>query len=162
MADLKYFRRNNLTLPERYPFLTYDNYYTDLHGLGLNLNFMIWKIGLETTTSYYSTNNNSQLLYLLPKINFTGGLYYKDLLFHSNLNLKTGLVFHFNSKQEYTNNQYVNQNSDLDFTLTGTIQTVAIIYFTWQNLLDSQYYMIPYYPMPRRAIRFGIAWVLFD
>ena len=162
LADLKYFRRNNLTLPERYPFLTYDNYYTDLHGLGLNLNFMIWKIGLETTTSYYSTNNNSQLLYLLPKINFTGGLYYKDLLFHSNLNLKTGLVFHFNSKQEYTNNQYVNQNSDLDFTLTGTIQTVAIIYFTWQNLLDSQYYMIPYYPMPRRAIRFGIAWVLFD
>jgi len=162
LADLKYFRRNNLTLPERYPFLTYDNYYTDLQGLGLNLNFMIWKIGLETTTSYYSTNNNSQLLYLIPKINFIGGLYYKDLLFHSNLNLKTGFVFHFNSKQEYLNNQNVNQSNDLDFTLVGTIQSLATIYFTWQNLLDNQYYMIPYYPMPRRAIRFGIAWILFD
>ncbi len=161
-TDLKYFKRNNLELPERYPFLSYERYYPALEGVGFNLNFLIWKIGIETTTSLYSTNNRSQLLYLLPKINFKGGLYYEDMLFHSNLNLKTGLVFHYNGKQEYSNNLNVNQSNDLDFTLTGIIQKVAIIYFTWQNLFDNQYYMIPYYPMPRRAIRFGIAWVLFD
>ncbi len=161
-ADLKYFKRNNLMLPERYPFKSYENYYPDLEGVALNLNFLIWKIGVETVSSLYSTNNRSLLLYLMPKINFTGGLYYEDMLFHSNLNLKTGLVFHYIGKQEYLNNLNVNESNDLDFTLTGTIQKVAIIYFTWQNLFDNQYYLIPYYPMPRRAIRFGIAWVLFD
>ena len=161
-TELKYFKRNNLTLPERYPFLSYENYYADMQGAALNLNFKIWHIALETTTSYYSIKNTSELLYLLPKINFTGGLYYEGMLFHDNLNLKSGFVLHFNGQQKYTNNQNVNQRNVLDLTLTGTIQKVAIIYFTWQNLLDNQYYMIPYYPMPRRALRFGISWVLFD
>ena len=133
-----------------------------MQGAALNLNFKIWHIALETTTSYYSIKNTSELLYLLPKINFTGGLYYEGMLFHDNLNLKSGFVLHFNGQQKYTNNQNVNQRNVLDLTLTGTIQKVAIIYFTWQNLLDNQYYMIPYYPMPRRALRFGISWVLFD
>jgi outer membrane cobalamin receptor len=56
----------------------------------------------------------------------------------------------------------VNSNYKLDFTAAGEIQKVAIVYFSWENLFDNSYYIIPYYPMFRRGIRFGLAWELFN
>jgi len=89
-----------------------------------------------------------------------------DFLFKNNLDLKAGFVFYYNGKRvakvnsTYTPN--VDENNRLDFTFTGVIQKVAIIYFTWQNLLNQKYFIIPYYPMPKQSIRFGIAWELFN
>ena len=50
----------------------------------------------------------------------------------------------------------------VDFTLVGEIQKVAIVYFTFENLLDNKYYITPYYPMPERNFRFGVAWELLN
>jgi outer membrane cobalamin receptor len=50
----------------------------------------------------------------------------------------------------------------VDFTLAGEIKKAAIVYFTWENLFDETYYIVPYYPMFRRGIRFGVAWELFN
>ncbi len=162
LADVKYFKINNIVLPGIYGFLNYGSYFKNLNGVGLNLNYLFWKIDLETTTSYYNVPGTSGDLYLLPKIKFTGGAYYKDILFHSNLQLKTGFIFYYTGRQNYLNNTTVNANWDLDFTAVGEIQDVAFVYFTWENLFNRQYYLIPYYPMPPRGIRFGISWVLFD
>lgn len=162
-AGIKYFKMSSLTLPDSYGFLSYEPYYSDLSGIGLNLNCTIWKLDLETVASFYHDPSVSGDFYLLPKINFTGGIYYKDSsLFNSNLNLKAGFVFYFNGRQKYINDLEVNDNWKLDFTAAGEIHKTAIVYFTWENLFDRQYYLIPYYPMPQRGIRFGIAWVLFN
>ncbi|MCL5030430.1 MAG: hypothetical protein M1480_15570 [Bacteroidetes bacterium] len=165
-ADIKVFKRNNyflpqINLPQQYPLFYSDKYNSDLLGVGANLNFSFWKIYFETQTSYYTSNNSSELLFLFPKVKFTGGIYYKDILFNENLDLKTGLVFKYTGKRSSSFGD-LNAASTLDFTVAGEIQKVAMVYFTWENLLDNTYFIIPYYPMPRRGIRFGIAWELFN
>ncbi len=108
----------------------------------------------------------------MPELNIKAGLYYKDILFNTNLNLKTGFIFYYTGKQNlspiyyqdvltYFNNE-VAQSFTVDFTLVGEIRKAAIIYFTWENLFDKQYFITPFYPMPSRGIRFGIGWELFN
>ena len=41
-AGMKYFKMNSLVLPGMYSFIKYDPYYSDLNGIGLNLNYTIW------------------------------------------------------------------------------------------------------------------------
>jgi len=161
-ADLKLFKRKDLHLDSPYSFLNYINQINpDLTGIGANINLMIWKFLLETQTSYYTTENSSELLYLFPKINFTGSVYYRNILFNNNLNLKTGFTYSFMGKRNSSFGE-INSNWNLDFTLAGEIQKVAMVYFTWENLFDNTYYIIPYYLMFRRGIRFGISWELFN
>lgn len=163
-VDLRYFINNS-----------YDVIYTgggslnsysfgDLSGLGANLMLDFWKLNLESKSSYYYSKNNK--LIGVPQFQTQSGLYYKDILFNSNLDLKTGFVFYYTGKNNvftYENGLIeVNSSVKLDFTLVGEIQKTAIVYFTWQNLLGNNYYITPYYPMPSRSLRFGIAWELFN
>lgn len=148
-------------MSQQYPLFYSNEYNSDLTGVGANINFSFWKIYFETQTSYYTSNKSSELLFLFPKIKFTGGIFYKDILFNENLDLKTGLVFNYTGKRSSSFGD-LNAVSKLDFTVAGEIQKVAMVYFTWENLLDNTYFIIPYYPMPRRGIRFGIAWELFN
>ena len=161
-VDLKYFKRNNFE-PQQYSFLTPDtNYISDISGFGLNLNYSVWKIYLETASSFYWQQNSSSLFYEFPKTKSSVGIYYRDILFNSNLNLKTGFVSYYTGKSRYTLGADIPASTRIDFTLSGEIRKVAMVYFTWENLLGTNYYIIPYYPMPGRSIRFGIAWELFN
>ena len=171
---LKLFKRNNFYIyKDPNPFTTNDEYIINGNssGFGAYLNYYYWKILLEGSGSYnFAGKTNSDysksVTPLIPKINFNGGIFYKDILFNQNLNLKTGFMFFFTGKQEMKVNgliaQTVDQSIKVDFTLIGEIQKVAYVYFTWENLFDSQYYIVPYYPMPSRGIRFGISWELLD
>ncbi len=159
---LDYFKRSNFE-PQHYSFLAPDtNYFSNISGLGLNLNYSIWKIYLETASSYYWNDNASNLFYEFPKTKITAGIYYRDILFNSNLNLKTGFAAYYTGKSVYTMGIENQASTDIDFTLSGEIRKVAMVYFTLENLLGSKYYIIPYYPMPGRSVRFGIAWDLFN
>jgi hypothetical protein len=161
-ADLKLFKRKDLYLDSPYSFLNYSSQINpDLTGIGANINFMVWKFLFETQSSYYTTNNLSELLYLFPKVSFTGSAYYKSILFNDNLDLKTGLTFSFIGKRNSSVGE-INSNWKLDYTVSGEIKKVAMVYFTWENISDNEYYIIPYYPMFRRGIRFGISWELFN
>ena len=126
--------------------------------------FNYWKLLLESYLSYYHTTDNK--LIGVPEFQTQTGLYYTSKLFNDNLDLKTGFVFYYTGKNNvYTYEQglvEVPASNKLDFTLAGEIQKIAIVYFTWQNLLDNNYYIIPYYPMPSRNIRFGVAWKMFN
>jgi hypothetical protein len=163
-ADLKYFY-NEYT----YGFYTggvFSDYlkFGYLNGMGLNLNFNYWKLLLESNSSYYFSVEDK--LIGVPDFQTQTGLYYTSKLFNDNLDLKTGFVFYFTG----TNNVFayehgvveVPSSNKLDFTLAGEIQKTAIIYFLWQNLLGNNYYITPYYPMPSRSIRFGVAWEMFN
>jgi outer membrane receptor protein involved in Fe transport len=122
----------------------------------------------------------------LPKFTSNGGVYYIDTLFSNNLKLKTGFNYYsYGSRYEqrfdyekgisssYLYDQInattylINRNEftpsfQLDFFLAGRIQDSAIIYFTWENLLDARYSIVPYYPLYPRGLRFGVAWEFLD
>lgn len=135
-----------------------------LNGLGINLKFNYWKLLLESNSSYSFSVDDK--LFGVPDFQTQTGLYYTSKLFDDNLDLKTGFVFYYTGK----NNVYTFENGlvevpssyKLDFTLAGEIQKTAIVYFTWQNLFNNNYYITPYYPMPTRSIRFGVAWEMFN
>ncbi len=139
--------------------------YRPMNGVNLKANLDIKPLLLETQTSYcYNYKNTSELLNLFPKVNFEGGIYYKNILFKENLNLKTGFKFYYNSEMGCESFIFTSIPSSLhvDFTLVGEIQKVAYVYFTWENILGKQYYLVPYYPMRGRNLHFGVSWELFN
>jgi len=146
-------------------FFKDENVNNELFGSGLIFKFQYSFLLLESTSSFYF-KWNGESLYNIPSFQTQTGLYYKSILFDDNLDLKTGFVFYFTGTNNVQTQERgvlaVGSSNKLDFTLTGEIQKSAIIYFNWQNLFGSEYYLTPYYPMPSRSIRFGVAWELFD
>jgi outer membrane cobalamin receptor len=167
VLDLKYFNNEYINElrwsggPEYYHDYSQKN-----EGLGIILNYKLWILLLETnSTFYFNIKNESRLI--LPKWQFVGGIYVNELFFGNNLNLKAGFKFHYtgeikSSEYWWLSNSNVDPTNKLDFTLAGEIKKVAIFYFIWENLFGNQYYITPYYPMPERNIRFGLAWELFN
>jgi hypothetical protein len=147
---------------------TFPSIEQNMDGIGGHLNFKLWKIILENSAAhYFNADNSGILLSSVPKYTYRGGLYYKGLLFHDNLDLKAGIVFYYiGERNDITNSSYgmitVSSTNRLDFTFAGEIQKAAIVYFAWENLFNKLYYIVPYYPMPTRNIRFGLAWELFN
>ncbi|WP_407930378.1 putative porin, partial [Ignavibacterium album] len=85
-----------------------------------------------------------------------------DFLFDNNLDLKAGFIFTYFGKQNFSSVETriikVPSVSRLDFSLAGEVRKAAIVYFIIENIFDKKYYLTPYYPMPERNFRFGIAW----
>jgi outer membrane receptor protein involved in Fe transport len=136
-----------------------------LFGSGIILKFKCSFLLLESNSSFYF-NTVKDELYNVPEFQTQSGLYYSSTLFNNNLDLKTGFIFYFTGENKVYTPEHgslsVLSSNKLDFTLAGEIQKTAIIYFTWQNLFNSNYYLTPYYPMSSRSIRFGVAWELFN
>jgi len=157
-----------------------------LQGLNINFDLKIWNLHFNTNTSYYFSAQ-SRHDYDLPDFTSYGGVYYIDTLFHHNLKLKTGFNYSTIGNRDQTIYDYeknitsniefdptsltngsnisISQFSptfQLDFFLAGKIQDRAIIYFVYQNLLDKNYFIVPYYPKQARQVRFGVAWEFFD
>jgi hypothetical protein len=132
-----------------------------LWGFGFNGDINIWKIGLEFQSYYYLHDDGEP-----NEFQFRGGIFYKNDLFDSSLKLKTGFnVYYFGRYNFFVNNFQsieINPSSRIDFTIAGEIQKSAIAYFAWENLLDENYYIVPYYPMPATSIRFGVAWEILN
>lgn len=135
------------------------------NAVGLSLKAKYKFILLESQNALYKSPSGSEL-YFVPDFNSRTGLYYNNFLFENNLNLKTGFIFTYIGKQNYSS---VNSRilkvpsvSRFDFSLTGEIRKAAIVYFIIENIFDKKYYITPYYPMPERNFRFGIAWELLN
>jgi hypothetical protein len=160
--NLKLFRRENFSPFDKYFFIQYnDKYSANMNGISADINLILWKIALETHAYYYS-NQTASLFYQFPQVNLTSGLYFESLLFKSNLNLKTGFKFDFIGKRTEIGLGSFGPNYKVDFSLAGNIQKQAIVYFTWENLFDAKYFIVPYYPVLGRNVRFGISWELFN
>jgi hypothetical protein len=153
-------------------FFSQKNSLTKIAGAGFNASYLIWKILLEGRISQYLFEEEflSKSSHI-PQTVFNAGIFYKNLLFNSNLDLKAGFTANYTGAQKlkefpipYVRNITSNVEPWLivDFTFTAEIQKAAIVYFTWENLFDWMYYITPYYPMLERNIRFGIAWEIFN
>ena len=156
-----------------------------LQGLNLMMDLKIWKLHFTTNTNYYF-GAQSRHDYDLPDFTSIGGVYYIDTLFHHNLKLKTGFNYStvgnrdqtiYDFEKNITSNYMYDPATQnvglitpsqftstfqLDFFLAGKIQNLAIIYFVFSNMLDNNYFIVPYYPKQGRQLRFGVAWEFFD
>ncbi|MCL6097700.1 MAG: hypothetical protein M1391_03905, partial [Bacteroidetes bacterium] len=156
-----------------------------LQGVNLNLNFKVWKFLFSTNSSLYF-NDQNRLDYKTPKFTSSGGVYYIDTLFNHNLKLKTGINYYSVGDQYYTSidfeksivsnytydpsthaaslisNSQITPSFQIDFFLAGHIQNSAIIYLVFENLLNANYFISPYYPKQSRGLRLGVAWEFLD
>ncbi len=161
-TDFRFFRKSNLIhYSVVHPIWTgieigIPN--SSFDGIAAKLSYKLWKLLVETSASHYFETDE---FFSVPEVYFTGGIYLNDFFFNDNLNLKTGFKFYYTGKTEIYP-LTIDPSNKLDFNLIGEIKERAIVYFTWENLYNSQYYITPYYPMPERNIRFGIAWELFN
>ena len=144
---------------------------TNINGIGLNIKYKIKFLSIENNSSLYAGDHAGSFSSVnglpgIPQYYSKSGIFISDSLFSNNLNLKGGFAFTYYSKIKYftgistlteTQQAYL-----LDFTLAGRIRKTATVYFTWENLLDYKYYLIPYYPNLGRNVRFGVAWDLFN
>lgn len=132
-----------------------------VNGLALSLKTKFNFILLESQNTFYDSPSGSEL-YFVPDFSSRTGLYYNDFLFDNNLDLKAGFIFTYVGKQNFssvgTRIIKVPSVSRLDFSLAGEVRKAAIVYFIIENIFDKKYYLTPYYPMPERNFRFGIAW----
>jgi len=132
---------------------------SNISGIGIGAEINLWKIQLESQLNIPGKET------FYNQFQLRGGVFYKDVLFDSSLALKTGFAVYRFSRQELITRIPIKTGSSkprIDFTLAGEIQNSAIVYFAWENLLNENYYIVPYYPMPERSIRFGIAWEIFN
>lgn len=151
-------------------------------GLNANFKYRYWKMLLTANATTY-LNRNAELVNS-PSFTFDGGIFFTDILFNKNLDLKAGFNFKFYTAQNFFLYDFEKQASSqlirssaagannpilktsdvfrIDFFMAGKVQDAAIIYFTFENLLDKDYFIVPYYPALGRNIRFGISWEFLD
>lgn len=141
-----------------------------IKGLSLDLGIQIHKILIEGKIDYYKETNRD-LTSILPSSYISGGAYYKDSLFSGNLDLKAGFNISYYGRRNLNLTPqyfylYQGNTAGPDFTLnffvSGEIQKRAIVFFSWENLLDKKYFIVPFYPMPPRGVRFGVSWEMFN
>ncbi len=105
--------------------------------------------------------------------------------FNSNLHLKTGFDFRYYGEQNFrsydfeksipvlftVNNlnafaPFKTEMTDpafvIDYFLAGRIQERAVVYFSLENILDNNYYIVPIYPARGRTVKFGFSWEFLD
>ena len=148
-------------------------------GFNLNFNFVLWKFLFSNNLSYYLSSRDERV-YASPDYSIAGKIYYRDILFNNNLKLKTGISYRFTGGQQSFVYDFekslqitktptslisfspIPASIQVDLLLAGTIQDRATIFVTMENVLDSEYYVIPYYFKQSRTLRFGVSWLLFD
>ncbi len=152
-------------------------------GINIFSNSKYTNILYSLNFNYYFKSNTFALPQG-PEFSLSTGIYYVDTLYNNNLDLKTGFTFYysknfnessyrvydfqqFRSANSFMQNNaihqfdipiFTNNISRLDFLLAGRIRNSATFYFIFENILDNNYYIVPFYPMRERGIRLGLSW----
>jgi hypothetical protein len=153
-------------------------------GVNLNSSIELWNTLLEINANY-TFNSTIKNFDKDEQLYVNTGIFYVDTLFNDNLNLKTGFKFYYNDnpnhyvydfrkmRSSYLTSRngiieklnlrdILNDKFRLDFYLAGRIQDAATFYLIYENILGSQYFIVPYYPMPEGGIRIGLSWDFLD
>jgi outer membrane cobalamin receptor len=182
LVELTFFHRvvNDpiVTVPTRivYPFPTFqfvqENQET-FRGVEGTAGFRFGVFYAEGSAQFLETTGDTGAPLLLPRWSGTGGIYFWDKLVKGHLDLKVGLRGRVLTS--YTGMQYnpqawmyvpstqqpVDASGVSDLVIMAHIGS-AYVHFIWQNLLDLQYVVTPFFPQPERSVRFGISWEFTD
>jgi len=144
-------------------------------GTGLSLTWRYGFLQLESAVAYQKSTMDNKTFTTVPEFSGNAGIYYRGVHFDSSLVAKAGFQGKFYT--EYTPLQYdyyysrtyysaattANKaNFLLNLIVVGEIKKSALVYFTWENLLGTQYYVTPIYPAFGRGLRFGLSWELWN
>jgi outer membrane cobalamin receptor len=145
-----------------------------LNGGSGSASFRLGSFFFDGNAQFLERTDNSESHVIFPKWTATGGAYYWDTLFSGHLNLRTGVrARFFSSFHSLAFNQQtlvfvpggqsydIANTSVVDLVLIGRIGS-AYIHVIWDNILDVQYVMTSFYPMPERQLRFGVSWDFVD
>ena len=142
-------------------------------GFELSSHLRIWSIFGEGVAQYVSIREDGACMQSLPAWTSWGGIYYWDKLLDSKLDLKLGVRGRVVEKfdgMEFNPEAMMFLPSSLPPLALSTVADAvliahvgnAYIHFIWLNLFDNDYVATPFYPMPDRALRFGISWEIMD
>jgi len=189
MLSVKYFRRTigdhitTFSAGPSQPFIGVRFIVQDrsVHeGVSASAHLRLWCITAEGHASYLAITQSlsqrvsiSNLSTLQPEWWALGGIYYRNKLFDESLDLKVGIrgkIYGDQQGMEFNPEAIAFVPSSLPSIGIGAAADAVLIakigpayvHFLWQNLVDNNYIVTPFYPMPDRAVRFGITWVLFD
>ena len=163
-ANIIYFINEYSSGSTYYPLYLQTYPTGNVDGIGLSLKAKYHFLLFESQSSKY--NSRSGELISMPEYSSRTGLFFNDYLFDNNLDLKAGVVFAFTGRQKYQSFKFglveVSPVTRIDLSIAGEIRKAATVYFVLENLLNKKYYITPFYPMPERNFRFGIAWEFLD
>jgi hypothetical protein len=144
------------------------------HTIEAGLSAQIWYVLLEGTLLWtMQQRDGASDPDIYPEIAARGGIYFRANLFKGGLDLKTGFQGAYQSDARgayfdqvalaYAENpgERAAGGASVNFLLTAGIGD-AVVYFTWENLVDGLWYRTPYHPIRDRGIRFGLAWEFLD
>ncbi len=133
----------------------------------------VWHFYGEGSANYLVASENGVETRTIPQWWASGGIYFLGKLFDDYLDLKIGARGRMIGQQdgmEFNPEAMMFVPSMLPPLVFATVVDgflvahlgSAYVHFIWQNLFDNDYVVTPFYPMPDRAIRFGISWQLVD
>jgi hypothetical protein len=164
--------------------LNYIN--SKIFGAGLKTGVSFWNVHIELKPSYYMVKQNDAANNSLPRFTLNGSIYYRGILFDSNLDLKAGIRGVYTGKQDfitydfernmtgpaitpnsvpaYLSDRYnrVKPSYNIDLVVVGEIRKAAIVFLSYQNIFGSKYYIVPFYPMYQSGLMFGITWAFLN
>ncbi|RPI70603.1 MAG: hypothetical protein EHM47_11815, partial [Ignavibacteriales bacterium] len=100
-----------------FPYLT-QSAIKKINGYAASINYDFWKVGVEGIFFSNTFDGDENSVSTEIKMHVNSGLYYKDLLFKNNLDLKTGFVLKY---YEYESANFESAYQ-IDFTIAGIIQ----------------------------------------
>jgi outer membrane cobalamin receptor len=138
-----------------------------IYGVSGNISLRVGKFFAEGSSQFihYSDSTAS----LVPQTYGTGAIYYWTSLLDGHLHLKTGLrgrlIPSYIAPGYDPEVQVFLPGKSTSTELVGLVDVVfiakignAYLHFVWDNFFDRRYYITSVYPMPDRALRFGVSW----
>jgi outer membrane receptor protein involved in Fe transport len=154
---------------DKIDFLFIINYVPGKFRFKTSFDFGINEYGESTTIPDYS---NDEIGYYASEhyesqwINIDA--LYEDYIFEDHLKIQTGLrgkfihrnddVIRYNAiNDNFERERLKGFTGSLDFLFFAKLGD-AVVHFTIENLLNTKYYVVPFYPMPDRNLRLGVTW----
>lgn len=147
---------------------------TTMQGFTLSGTMRVSSFTVRGNVQYLSVDDRAAGRQRIPAWDGLGELYYQDKLVGGHLGLKTGIrlkgfsEYHasgFDPRTQWSAplspEREISPSVVTDFFLVAHLGD-AYIHLDWENLSDRDYVMTYFYPMPDRAIRFGLTWEFSD
>ena len=163
-----------LTSGSSYPKVMFTGPF-DVHiqGLAGSALLRFWKFEGYGTLTFNDYRQADTLKTIIPKLVLSGELSYRDRFFENALDAKFGFRSRFVSRHRgmefiphlhmYAENLGVQPGQFTTFDVFAILHIGdAYVSMTYENLLNSNYFISPVYPMPGRNFRFGVDWVFVD
>ncbi len=145
----------------------------DYTGATVDARLRVWNLELSGNLTFTDTKDGGSAAPIIPRITSISELSYRDQFFGGGLDLKAS--FRLKTVSHHRGLQFVSSLgmfarqgfaempgfTSLDFYFVAKIGD-AYLTFEWENPLNVNIMVIPYYPLMNRNIKLGVNWIFTD